>query len=1183
MRTEWSHACVAWALLASGCAAAPGASDGDAAPAALDAADATDATDDAAPGDGELDAPDAAADSADALGAPPTVRAAISPAKPTRVTGVTVDVSLLPAAHGFVPHWHWDGPAVVADDTPTLSTPTKGDHWTVRAWATRSDGARVDASPVDVTIGDAPPSAPVLAVVPAGAKTGDPLSATSTAAATDPDGDALALAWSWDVDGAATAFTTAAIPAGTIKGGQRWRVHAIAHEVASPSVVGPEATATLVVGLLAPSAPVVSITPAAPTPGAALHADLTTPSVDPNGLPISYAWSWTRNGVATTTASADVPGAAVKAHDAWTVSVVASDGTLSSAAAVASVAVANRPPSITSVALSPAIADTTTPIVASYVASDPDGDPLRVAVRWLVSGVPIAGATTTTLAPGSARRGNGLTAEITVDDGMGGSATATSATLTIANAPPAPPVAAHFAPAFPRAGQSSTLVAAAGSDPDGDSTTLEIEWSLGDVVQPTDVSALRSPTDLKRGVWTARVASYDGTARSAWVVVPGTLTLCPSSATWPSQPSDFKANYWSAWDPRSCKAILGDLAVDGETLAPVASPLWGAPASGESIDFRAWLEAKPTADAAHGTISLSFVTPYGAPFDMSGLPSVRTDDLPPYPWLTARVSASGIQRTSAEGVVVYALFDGVATNKQRFMSLYRGPFGQPFTLPELPTTHVDLDPTGLPSFDNVFSSFYYPPTDELVIGPVTGSPVDSEWHIWAIGVHTGAKRKVWHALDRVGWQWDPWIGALVAFVPRDGYGVGRMDPATGAATWTPSRAGLSIRSAPIAGDRIFATAVAAAPVVVPATGDTLGVTGAGLMQLRGADGALRDVSPFMDLSRWGTDPVNNWLDVVARTATGTAIAYSMSPEGGYLAMARVAEVDPTTGSSTWLTPSSASAVPDPTFVPAIAYEPTTDSLLVHGGGHEGRIGVGDTWSFALASRTWSRIATGGPAREYASLVVDAPRRRALLYGGVAPPLYPSPSWQHELWSLDLVTGTWSLVDSSSVPALIASATIAVDPDGSKVYAFAGQGQICGVTGCWVNQYLLTFDFASKKWTTAALPQTGPQPGQWLYTDSGYSNFWLSTFRASPAHRAFVYAGSACDGVDVVGTGLLTVSWDDPASGYRFAMTSASAPQHLAYAAVDDTRSVVGSIWPHMGNGGCYASSASYKTTLLAWP
>jgi formylglycine-generating enzyme required for sulfatase activity len=88
-----------------------------------------------------------------------------------------------------------------------------------------SDGAAASSS--TVTVSNSVPTAPIVAVTPAGAVEGEDLTCSVTTASTDADGDPLAYDFVWDVDGvdyvrAADSATTSVVDGADVEGDTTW-------------------------------------------------------------------------------------------------------------------------------------------------------------------------------------------------------------------------------------------------------------------------------------------------------------------------------------------------------------------------------------------------------------------------------------------------------------------------------------------------------------------------------------------------------------------------------------------------------------------------------------------------------------------------------------------------------------------------------------------------------------------------------------------------------------------------------------------------------------------------------------------------------------------------------------------------------------------------------------------------
>lgn len=136
---------------------------------------------------------------------------------------------------------------------------------------------------------------------------------------------------------------------------------------------------------LAPSAPGVAITPAAPSGAADLVAAVTTEAVDPEGAAVTYAFAWTVDGIdRTDLATETVPLAELSEGQTWSVAATASDGALASEAGVASVTVQHLPPTAPVIHIAPEAPAPGTALILVFdtEAADPNGDTLTQTVEW---------------------------------------------------------------------------------------------------------------------------------------------------------------------------------------------------------------------------------------------------------------------------------------------------------------------------------------------------------------------------------------------------------------------------------------------------------------------------------------------------------------------------------------------------------------------------------------------------------------------------------------------------------------------------------------------------------------------------------------------------------------------------------------------------------------------------------
>ncbi|MCB9681534.1 MAG: hypothetical protein H6733_08695 [Alphaproteobacteria bacterium] len=213
----------------------------------------------------------------------------------------------------------------------------------------------------------------------------------------DPNGDApLQVELTDDVDG--VLFTSDAIPAShtvfeTFEGLSPG-IHITTVVVTDGKEGGQRSDNVRFIVNGAPSAPGVTITPEAPNPSQDLTAEVTTPSSDPEGAEVGYAWAWVRDGVSVATGSgttATLPHGRTSVGETWTARFEAYEAQggkrLTSGASSfgeASVTVTNAAPTVpTEIRVVP-----THPHPAQDVrctasgSTDADDDPVTLVYRW---------------------------------------------------------------------------------------------------------------------------------------------------------------------------------------------------------------------------------------------------------------------------------------------------------------------------------------------------------------------------------------------------------------------------------------------------------------------------------------------------------------------------------------------------------------------------------------------------------------------------------------------------------------------------------------------------------------------------------------------------------------------------------------------------------------------------------
>ena len=141
------------------------------------------------------------------------------------------------------------------------------------------------------------PSAPVLSLDPLLPTTLDDLRVEVTTASVDPEGTQVTYSYAWTEDMATTAITGDVVLAADLDKGEVWEVSVVATD--EDGFSAEPVTATVTVANSPPSAPAVSVSPAAPTQAEDLLCAVDVPSTDADGDGVTYSYAWERDGSAT--------------------------------------------------------------------------------------------------------------------------------------------------------------------------------------------------------------------------------------------------------------------------------------------------------------------------------------------------------------------------------------------------------------------------------------------------------------------------------------------------------------------------------------------------------------------------------------------------------------------------------------------------------------------------------------------------------------------------------------------------------------------------------------------------------------------------------------------------------------------------------------------------------------------
>jgi hypothetical protein len=310
-----------------------------------------------------------------------------------------------------------------------------------------------------------------------------------------------------------------------------------------------------------PSAPAVRLTPGTPTTTDDLVVVIDTPSVDPEGDPLTYAYAWSRDGVPSGASSgATLPASATADGEVWTVDVWASDGLAESPVGSARVTIANTPPTLAGVTLTPDPArrgDTLTCTPAG--AADADGDSITYTYAWTVDGVAAgAGATLT----GPFALGALIACTVTPTDGKDDGAAVSDSVRITNTAPVVSSVSLSPGTVYTNDTLTASVVT---SDADGDTVGVTYRWLVDGVEVPgaTGASLSGAASFDRDQVVTVEVTPNDGTEdgaalTSAGVTVQNSAPTAPGIAITPESPE--------AGDDLTCSVVTPSTDADGDAL-----------------------------------------------------------------------------------------------------------------------------------------------------------------------------------------------------------------------------------------------------------------------------------------------------------------------------------------------------------------------------------------------------------------------------------------------------------------------------------------------------------------------------------------------------------------------------------------------------------------------------------------
>ena len=143
---------------------------------------------------------------------------------------------------------------------------------------------------------------------------------------------------------------------------------------------------------------------------------------------------------------------------------------------------------------------------------------------------------------------------------------------------------------------------------------------------------------------------------------------------------------------------------------------------------------------------------------------------------------------------------------------------------------------------------------------------------------------------------------------------------------------------------------------------------------------------------------------------------------------------------------------------ALAYDPDSNKLILFGGvaGDEYDNFFNDTWSFDIASRTWTNLQPSGSPSVRAGhcMVYDPATRRVIMFGGSG-----MGSTLNDTWAYDPAANSWTnLRPSGELPSPRDSGSMVYDKAAGKMILFGGLGD-----GYTYDDQTWAFDPVADKW------------------------------------------------------------------------------------------------------------------------
>ena len=471
--------------------------------------------------DGEADSPPARLETviADTAPGPVAVGLCDGPIPSGTVPEVKIQKpSVDPDGDTVVYHYEWtlNGKAIAGARGQTrFGAQPLRKHDVLRVAVTPFDGEL--SGPVasaECQVVNTPPGPPEVALDPA-----EPTALTGVRVAVkkpsaDRDGDNVSYRYAWTRDGLPVSFETAAIPPGTLRHGEAWRVEVTPFDGEER---GEPVVAQGTVKNTPPAAPAVLVVPEVAGVGQELTCQVKAPQKDPDDEPVTVHYKWFRNEQPVPVAedSSSLPAGIVRRGEKWKCDVWADDGFAESPRVAGEITIRNTPPTAPLVTVEPERPHRSDALACRIAGPsiDRDGDPVSYTYAWWKNGKSVpAGSDPSRIEPSRIAKNERWKCSATPSDGTAAGPAGT-AERTVLNTPPTP-ARVRLSPSVPRPGQALRCeLIAKSDDADGDPVRYRYTWVRNGEPQAFAGSSQEVPGRLLKAGdrWQCRVVPTDGT------------------------------------------------------------------------------------------------------------------------------------------------------------------------------------------------------------------------------------------------------------------------------------------------------------------------------------------------------------------------------------------------------------------------------------------------------------------------------------------------------------------------------------------------------------------------------------------------------------------------------------------------------------------------------------------------